>query len=81
METPEHPNQESVIRTISEHAHDNPHVILTAGNDQSAYTRQFEERLAQLEKIVEQLAVEKSEPSKDEERYEPVIERVLKIVE
>lgn len=67
METTDLPIQESVVHTMSEHADDNPHVILTADSDQSEYTRRIEKRLAELERTVERLVLEKVKLAKSEE--------------
>lgn len=66
METTDFPSQETVVHTISEHATDSPYVILIANGDQSEYTRRLEEPLAELERTVESLVVEKAELANDE---------------
>ena len=67
------------MHTMSEHVDDNPHVILTADSDQSEYTRRIEERLAELERTVERLGLEKVKFAKSEEIID-VSSRILPLI-
>jgi hypothetical protein len=65
MTTQQFPGPEGAVHTLAETGEPEPHIILTASEDQSQHAKGLEERLAELERTVQMLLAEKAQVSGD----------------
>lgn len=65
MDKTDPPHEDSAVHTISDDTKDRPHLLLKASDSQSNYVQSLEERLAKLERKIEELSRTKNEIPSD----------------